>query len=337
MFKHILVPLDGSSRAERAVPIAARIARASGSRITLLRIITPPGQIVWQMTESISQQETFDADHARAARYLARLAASQELEGVKTITQVSSGQPPQLILAVSSSQSLDVPPVDLIIICSHGNTGFKRWALGSVAQKIAYHSPVPVLVLFPDRGAVPGRPFPDPARPLHAIAAAIALDGSSLAEAALFPAAYLIAALAAPAQGSLHLTRVVQRPGVDTVLAGRKRVDQLPGDQSIAEAMSYLSKIADDLHTSLAGDLNLRVTWSLAVATDVADTLIEMTEMGRVGGGTCVYGGCDILALTTHGRGGLQRWALGSVTERILAATKLPLLIVRPQQKVDGS
>lgn len=335
MFQHILVPLDGSSRAERAVPIAARIARASGSCITFLRIVTSPGQMIWQTTESISQQETFDADQARAARYLTRLATSEELAGVKIITQVSTGQPAQLILAVASLQSLDVPPVDLIIICSHGYTGFKRWALGSVAQKIAYHSPVPVLVLFPDRGTIPGHPYPDPTRPLHAIAAAVALDGSSLAEVALFPAAYLVAALAAPAQGSLHLTRVVQRPGVDAVLTDRKRMDQLRGDQSIDEAMSYLCKIAEDLHTGLARDLNIAVTWSVAVAADVADALIEVAEMGRVGGGTCIYGGCDILALTTHGRGGLQRWALGSVTERILSATKLPLLIVRPQQTQD--
>jgi nucleotide-binding universal stress UspA family protein len=335
MFQHILVPLDGSSRAQRAVPIAARIARASGGYITLLRAVTSSSQIAWQATESIRQQEILDADQARAARYLTRLAASEELAGVKTITQVSIGQPAQLILAVASSQSLDVPPVDLIIMCSHGYTGFKRWALGSVAQKIAYHSTVPVLVLFPDRGTVPSHPYPDPTRPLHAIAAAVALDGSSLAEAALFPAAYLVAALAAPAQGSLHLTQVVQRPGVDAVLAGGKRMDQLRRDQSIAEAMNYLRKIADDLHTSLAGDLNLKVTWSVAVAADVADALIEVAEMGRVGGGTCVYGGCDILALTSYGRGGLQRWALGSVTERILAATKLPLLIVRPQQTRD--
>ncbi len=333
MYQHILVPLDGSSRAERAVPIAARIARSSGSCITFLRVVTFPNHIVWQTTESISQQETFDADQARAARYLARLATSEELAGVKIITQVSTGQPAQLIIAAASSQSLDVPPVDLIIICSHGYSGFKRWALGSVAQKIAYHSPVPVLVFFPDRGTVLSRPYPDPTRPQHTIAAAVALDGSSLAEVALLPAAFLVAGLAAPAQGSLHLTRVVQRPRVNSVLAGRKRMNHLQGDQSIAEAMSYLSKIADDLHASLAGDLNLAITWSVSVAADVADTLIEVAEMGRVGGGTCVSGGCDILALTTHGRNGLQRWALGSVTERILAATKIPLFIVRPQQK----
>lgn len=329
MFQDILVPLDGSSRAEHALPIAARLARASGGCITLLRAITFPSELVWQTTESIKQEETFDADQARASRYLARLAASEELAGVKTITQVSRGQPGQLILAVASSQPVDAPPVDLIIMCSHGYTGFKRWALGSVVHKIAHHSPVPVLVLREGRTVLSG-PYPDPTRPLHTISALVALDGSSLAEAVLSPAAHLLAALAAPAQGSLHLTRVVQRPGVDAVLNGREYMKPGQRDQTLDEALRYLCKLADDLRASLAGDLNLAVTWSVVVAADVADALIEVAEMGRVGGGTCVYGGCDILALTTHGRGGLQRWAVGSVTERILGATKLPLLIVRP-------
>jgi len=45
-----------------------------------------------------------------------------------------------------------------------------------------------------------------------------------------------------------------------------------------------------------------------------------------------VFGGCDIIAMATHGRGGLERWAMGSVTERVLGATQLPLLVVRPQE-----
>ena len=73
------------------------------------------------------------------------------------------------------------------------------------------------------------------------------------------------------------------------------------------EAINYLFDLADRLRASVAGDLNLAVTWSIAVRSDVADALIEVAEMGRVDAGTCVFGGCDMLALTTHGRGGFQR------------------------------
>jgi nucleotide-binding universal stress UspA family protein len=327
MFQHILVPLDGSPRAEHALPIAARLAHASGGCITVLRAVPLPGAFAWQTRKSIRRQETLDADRVQAADYLNRLAASEELAGVKMITEVCHGQPAQLILAAAGSHSLDTPPVDLIVMCSHGYMGFKRWMLGSVAQKIIRHSPVPVLVLR-DGGIVPSCPYPDPTRPLHAVAATIALDGSSLAEAALLPTAYLVAALAAPAQGSLHLTRVVQRPGIGAVLNGRERLDPLQREQALEEAINYLCKTADTLRASLAGDLHLAVTWSVAANADVADALIKVAEMGRVDAGTSVFGGCDILALTTHGRGGLQRWALGSVTERILGATRLPMLVV---------
>jgi nucleotide-binding universal stress UspA family protein len=49
--------------------------------------------------------------------------------------------------------------------------------------------------------------------------------------------------------------------------------------------------------------------------------------------GTASVGRCDLIVISTHGRGGLERWVMGSVTERILNATKLPMLIVRPQHK----
>ncbi len=50
-----------------------------------------------------------------------------------------------------------------------------------------------------------------------------------------------------------------------------------------------------------------------------------------------MFGRCDVIAMATHGRGGVQRWAMGSITERVLSATKLPLLIVRPPDMLDKS
>lgn len=66
---------------------------------------------------------------------------------------------------------------------------------------------------------------------------------------------------------------------------------------------------------------------------DVADTLIRVAELGEETG-TYEVQGCDLIAMATHGRGGLQRWMLGSITERVLDGTNLPLLIVRPQELI---
>jgi nucleotide-binding universal stress UspA family protein len=140
MFQHILVPLDGSPRAEHALPIAVRLTRVAGGCITLLQAITLQREFTWQTVDSIRLLEAFDADWAQAADYLSRLAASDALAGVKTCTEVCSGQPAQIILDAAESPSPDCPPVDLIVMCSHGYTGFKRWVLGNVAQTIGRRS-----------------------------------------------------------------------------------------------------------------------------------------------------------------------------------------------------
>jgi len=325
MFKRILVPLDGSAHAEQALPIAAHMVRASGGTVLLLHIVTTPIEFGPYLRPSAMLGESVDAECARTAEYLSNVAQVHGLAGAETKVAVSSVSTALTILDTAQEQH-----IDLIVITSRGATGFKRWALGSVAQKVARSSPAPVLVLC-EGGTVPSGPYPDRTRPLHTIAAAVALDGSTLAEAALLPAANLVAALAAPAQGSLHLTRIVQLPRVVDVLNGRERMDPRLRGQAIDEAMDYLCKMADDVRNSLARDRNLAVTWSIAIATDVANALTLVAEQGRVDGGTYLPGGCDLLAMATHGRSGIQRLAFGSVTERIFGGTKLPLLVVRPQ------
>ncbi len=130
--------------------------------------------------------------------------------------------------------------VDLIVMCSHGRTGFKRWTLGSVAQKVARHSPLPVLLL---RERSP-ESIDLQADRTHALRALVALDGSSFAEAALMPAAHLITALASPGQGALHLAQVVNLPP-----DGDKVDYEKPGsdmrEQAMQEAANYLSTVTE--------------------------------------------------------------------------------------------
>jgi len=86
--------------------------------------------------------------------------------------------------------------IDLIILCSHGDTGIKRWAVGSVAQKVIRQSLIPVLVLHKE-GGIPANSHPDGTRSVRVL---VGLDGSTLSETALVPAAQLSTALSAPAE-----------------------------------------------------------------------------------------------------------------------------------------
>ncbi len=323
MFKQILIPLDGSLRAERALAVAARIARASDGTIMLLRAVSIPAEYTSYLYDSymaqmpMYAQEILDTEQANAENYLADVAKSTRLAGIKTQTKALSGAAAMTILDVARDEHADI-----IVMCSHGDTGFKRWALGSVAQQVSRHSPVPVLVLRED-GTAPTSSFPDHLHPMRSVTAMVALDGSKLAEVALEPAAYLIAALAAPAQGTLLLTSVVNLAAIKNKSDIQKKV--------LDDAKAYLKDAVERLHAGEVAKLNLEIGWSIENSKDVADALIRGAEGGEIVESSWEFAGCDLLAMATHGRGGVQRWVMGSVTERVLGATKLPLLVVRPK------
>ena len=332
MFKRIIVPLDGSNRAEQAIPIAARIARASKGSIILLQVVTVPFEIGSQVVLlSGFSSTTLENDINTATHYLAAIARRDELDGIGLKMKVLTGSAAQKIQDVVVDEQ-----ADLIVMCSHGDTGIKRFMLGSVAQKVARHSTVPVFVLRQD-SSVPVSSYPDHLRPLRAVMAVVALDGSALAEDALMPAASLVMALAAPARGSLQLTRVVKLP-IKARGSGEQGKHNYPEsmemhatDEAMRDAKTYLGSLIDHLHDGPLKDADITLTWSVATGHDVGETLLKVAETGEDVEGTSVFGGCDFVVLATHGRSGLERWMLGSVTEHILGATRLPMLIVRPK------
>ena len=319
MFKHIMVPLDGSSRAESALPVAARLARASGSQLTLLRVVTPAIELdVRPMPLATTSELALEEEVARANGYLVQLAASNELEGITVRTETLSGPVAKTLLLFTHLQQ-----VDLIVMCSHGSTGLKRWVLGSVAEKVARHSAIPVLVLHEDGPKLSIAPA-DPVRLL------VPLDGSTLAEAVLTPAAQLCAALAAPGRGTLHLARVLKRPP-----AAEDEQEYPVYETARAEAMTYLQTIIARLKQGEAAVLDLTMSATVQVQTDVAETLIRLAEHGEGGKGSERFDACDVIAMATHGGSNLTYWVMGSVTERILHGSKLPMLIVRPEEAVS--
>jgi nucleotide-binding universal stress UspA family protein len=326
MFKRILVPLDGAPLAERAVPMAARIARASGGSIVLLRVVNPPVEYgYWAYSMPASTMSTGDwaeTDFANARDYLQEIASSSDLAGVNTSIEVHAGQVAAVIFAVTQSHN-----IDLVVISSHGDIGLKLWVLGSVAQKVARHSTTPILILR-ERETTPAEarsPRPYTESPLRIL---VPLDGSALAKEALTPAAQLIAALASPGKAAIHLLRVIKP---QPLRGGQEDIDTIARDSILHKAKKYLSSITEHLKEGIASQLKLTVTWSVVFDDDVASAIIRVAENSEDTEGSGVFGGCDLIAISTHGRGGLQRWALGSVTERVLQGTNLPLLIVRSQ------
>ncbi len=322
MFKHILVPLDGSTRAEAALPIAARIAHAAGSSVVLLQVVSMPmsygygggygyGYGGGLYSSALISEEVSETEKTEATGYLTRLAHSDLLAGIATTTDVDFGRPAPQILALVDQQA-----VDLLVLCSHGRTGFLRWALGSVAQRVIHHSRVPVLVLHEEGSTFPAL-HTDAARPF---CVTVALDGSLLAETALLPAAHLAAALAQPTQGVVHLLSVVE----PSTFADNSNILSQHDTEAVERVQAYLQNVRERLLTETS-DLHLQVTWSVTPAQDVAETIVT----GAEGTGE---NRSDVIAIATHGYGGIERWVMGSVTERVIGASTVPVLVVRPPQ-----
>ncbi len=139
MYRRILVPLDGSDLAETAIPHAELLASASGAeleliRVTLLRFVQAPdghGHVV---------QEEGDREEAEA--YLATWEKRLRDRGIRATGQVRSGSVAEEIVEYAGSTR-----ADLIVMSTHGRTGARLYAYGSVAEKVLRAAPCSVLVV----------------------------------------------------------------------------------------------------------------------------------------------------------------------------------------------
>jgi nucleotide-binding universal stress UspA family protein len=309
MFQRVLVPLDGSVRAEQALPVAVRLARAMGGSLLLVQVVSPPLDFSGGMSPApLMTDQVVESEMADASDYLKAVTMRPELAEIKVTTEVLFGIPAQLLI-----QSARVHRSDFVVLCSHGRTGLTRWALGSVAHTLVHQSDVPVLVLRQDDMLAHVEE-----RPLRTL---VPLDGSELAEAALAPAATLTAALTAPARGELRLVQVVKSFHSTT----EEGLVSESNKETRQQARSYLATVAERVQTTEMG-CGLAVTFAVELASDVASALLGVAEQAGAGGS-------DLIAISTHGRTGLERWVMGSVTQRLLNTTTLPILIVQPQRK----
>jgi len=320
MFQRIMVPLDGSERAEQALLVAARIARATHGALLLVQVVS---SVAYVGAKFVSQDDTMRVQLQAAEDYLRGVAQREDMKDVPSSIKALEG-------ALVADDILDIAAreqCDLMVLCSHGRTGLLRWALGSVAARLLHHATVPVLIL---RSGGPS-PAHLQGNADHPVQALLTLDESPLAEAALVPAAHLTAALAAPSHGSLHLLEVLDLTYVGAERGERVLMDRDTRETVREDARSYLGAIAKRFGEGELGSLGLHVTWSLREDADAAATIIDVAEDGQGGEARGVSRQCDLICMATHGRRGLKRWMLGSITERVLHATKLPLLVVRPQ------
>ncbi len=142
MYRRVLVPLDGSTFSEAALPHARELAQCTGAEIALVRVAVQP--LYEYTTDPILFETVREDTEAESAEYLERVVSELRAEGFKATAEPCSGPVAETIL--DYAQEIEA---DLIIMSTHGRSGFARWFIGSVADKIVRASRLPVLLVRP--------------------------------------------------------------------------------------------------------------------------------------------------------------------------------------------
>jgi nucleotide-binding universal stress UspA family protein len=303
MAERILIPLDGSPRAEMILGQVARILRREDSEILLLRVIDF-AQVLKSMDPArrVDSEALRGEERGKAQAYLDDLARRFRDRGARVQGRVAEGPAAETILVQAKAER-----ATLIALSTHGRTGLSRWLVGSVAEKVVRTSPVPVLLVRSFRRSPQGDLEPATAGELPFRKMLVPTDGSPAAEA-IFEPALRVAKLFESELQVLHTEIPVILPGAE--------IGAIPG-------LPATPSEDDPVTAGLAGRFR-SAGLPVSRRTVLGDAAAEILDCARPSG-------VDLIAMATHGRSGFSRWLLGSVAERVLRHAEVPVLLVRAE------
>jgi nucleotide-binding universal stress UspA family protein len=296
--QRLLLPLDGSTLAERAIPPAFAIARALSNDTTctlhLLRVVPP----LLMAIDPVLYAETLSFAEEEARNYLADIQQKWGSDNVATIADIHTGPVAESIINYAQKRQ-----INLIVMSSHGRSGIGRWVYGSVAEKVLRQACCASLIIRQ----------PDDAPPLDTFRhILVCLDGSSLAEQVLTPILLLARAMSA----QLTFLRVVPPSHLAAeTLALEQFLDQVEQIEQ-HNAKIYLNQLLECLPTH---DLKVHIQ---TVMGPSAESIIDYAQEHQV----------DLIAMCSHGRSGISRWVYGSVTEKVLRGAGCSTFTIRGEE-----
>jgi nucleotide-binding universal stress UspA family protein len=297
MFKHLLVPLDGSTLAEVALPYAAFIAGKLNATVTLIHVIerNPP-----QTVHGASHLS--DADGAR--KYLNDVAIRAFPQGIRVEKHVHTSEVSEVARSIVEHAGEFKP--DLIVMCSHGSSGWRDLLVGNIAQQVISLGTTDVL-LIPSGEDEQTKPF-------ACRKVLVPLDGDARHEQGI-QAAIDFAEICFSA---VHLLMVVHTP--DT-LTGQQAAASRMLPAVTAELLNLTEKSARDyLRGKIATLQSTRLTVTAEVARGAPAKVIVNTAH-RIE--------ADLIVLGTHGKSGMTAFWQGSVAPKVIIQSDVPLLLVR--------
>jgi nucleotide-binding universal stress UspA family protein len=306
MFRNVLVPLDGSRFAEAALPLATRIVRAAGAKLHVVMVHQPIATLAG-MGELVLTAPEFESElQSQERSYLAETAAG---------LSAASGSPVEFRhfdgdVAPDVCEEAGRVAADLVVIATHGRGTLKRLWLGSVADYVVRHLTVPVLLVHPSRGD-----DSETAPPVRRIL--VALDLSQEAEAILEPAVAL-AQVTGAALTLVHVSELVFE------MATPAMPSPVQLDAELLQASRAAAQTRLEAEAARLRRLGVSVDVKVIVGVGAASGLLDLLEDDQF----------DVVAMTTHGRGGMRRLLLGSVADKVVRGSAKPVLVFRPHAPV---
>ncbi|HLG06126.1 MAG TPA: universal stress protein [Gemmatimonadales bacterium] len=301
MLRSILVPLDGSGFAERALPLAARIGEAAGATLHLVMAYDPTqgiGPFAELGPPSVLLMEELER---REAAYLAHAAARVRKEGrVRVKLHHEDGLAGRVIARAARAAR-----ADLVVMSTHGRGGLGRLGIGSVADYVVRNLTLPIL-LVPGGASLP--------RGLPGRRALLPLDLSAQSVEVLGPLQELARLRQESRVVLLHVivpVAAITLPTLPYPMAVNGTITELRWTQ----ARERLARIQAAVRRR-----GLAASTRLVAGPRAAATILDVLHRGSY----------DLVAMTTHGYGGLRRLLLGSVAGKVIRNARKPVLVVRP-------
>jgi nucleotide-binding universal stress UspA family protein len=312
MYQTLLVPLDGSELAEVVFPYAEVLAGRLGMEVILLHISRPVLSNFTAMNKAYIKNAA-DTVRQGATDMQARAGPTAAGKAVQVRGELVVGDPPDEILRYADEKS-----IDLILVASHGKSGVKRWAMGSVADKVLRASRIPVWLVH--AGIPDQTPYDKwPKRTLI-----VPLDGSELAESVI-PHVEALTKQDSPERLDVVLLRVCEPPAVPTYYS--PELSEMPlnwgqyAQQETARckqvSTEYLAKIEKRFRDN---HITARSEVLVGKATDEVINYANKNPFA-------------VIVMATHGRSGFGRLVYGSVAVSVLVGVDNPVVLIKPQTK----
>ena len=298
----ILVPLDGTDIAKEILPYVSQVARKADTPLVLLTVVDPD-DIEYPTgstggREPVHRYQIEENIRIQALGQLNEVLEGLQAEGLQAQATTAVGRPAEEIMRAATAVGCG-----LIAMSTRGRNAIGRGILGSVTDKVLHSSGLPVMTFTPPRADEPPQ---ENATTLSTVI--VPLDGSGLAETALPYAEELARVLSL----DILLARVVKTGHTFTYPEMAATLPD-PTEEMMREARSYLSEVAQGLRAR-GSSVRAQVLRG-APASALLDFAQETPQ--------------NLIVMTSHGRSGLSRWVLGSVTEALVRGSGDPVLVVQ--------